>query len=222
MTRIKICGITSLEDARLAVDLGADALGFVFAESPRQVTPDAVRQFIRQLPPLIATIGVFVDESIENVERIFHFCALSAVQLHGDEDTEYHRQLSIPWVQAIRVRDDRQLKMIKSAGLPCMLLDTYDPQARGGTGKTFDWDIARRATEYTNVILSGGLYRRNIKQALTVVQPYAVDVSSGVEERPGRKDCKKLQQFINEVRTWDSQANSVTSASTAADSFLKH
>ena len=220
-TRIKICGITNFADAQSAVKLGAHALGFVFAESPRRIAPPVARQIIRRLPPFVFTIGVFVNERPDMIQEVFHHCRLSAVQLHGDEDLPYVNALALPLIKAFRVRDSGVLSQIKNYGLPHFLLDTYDPDAAGGTGKKFDWDIAQKAAEYGHVILSGGLNHQNVREALKTARPFAVDVSSGIETRPGRKDQKKLEKFIQGVHVWDSQINQATSGSTAAVSFLK-
>lgn len=207
MTRIKICGITNLEDALLASELGADVLGFVFAKSPRRIEPEQVKDIISALPPFIGRVGVFVNERPEVIERIFSFCNLSAVQLHGDEGPEYVKSLSIPAIKAFRVRDVTSLEQIRTFEPSFFLLDAYDAGQRGGTGLTFDWNIARQASDIGHLILSGGLNSDNVKSALDQVHPYAVDVSSGVEDRPGKKDKRKLTQFIQEVKTWDNRTN---------------
>jgi phosphoribosylanthranilate isomerase len=221
MTRIKICGITNFEDARFAVQAGAHALGFVFAESPRRISPPVARQIIRRLPPFVATVGVFVNERPDMVAEIFHDCRLSAVQLHGEEELEYLNTLGLPLIKAFRVRDRAVLAQIQEYGLLYFLLDAYDPAAAGGTGKKFDWDIAHKAAEYGQVILSGGLDHKNVREALQNARPFAVDVSSGIEEQPGRKDHEKLGKFIREVHHWDSQTNQATSGITAAALYPK-
>jgi phosphoribosylanthranilate isomerase len=207
MTRIKICGITNPEDALLASQLGADALGFVFAESPRRIEPQTAREIIGALPPFIGRVGIFVNERPEVVERICALCNLSAIQLHGDESPEYINSLSIPVIKAFRVRDNTALEQIRAFRQSYFLLDAYDADRRGGTGKTFDWDIAQRASELGNLILSGGLNSKNVQDALDRVRPYAVDVSSGIEDRPGKKNQQKLTEFIHEVKSWDSRTN---------------
>ncbi len=221
MTRIKICGITNLADALAATELGAHALGFIFAESPRRVSPEAAQEIIRQLPPFMTKIGVFVNESIETVKTLFTDCGLNAVQLHGDEDCGYLEQLSIPIIKAFRVKDESVLTEIESFGLPHFLLDTFDKQARGGTGRSFNWQIARKAARHGRVILSGGLDDINVAEALSIARPFAVDAGSGLEIEPGRKDHVKLKQFIHEVQKWDNRTGAAISAHTAAASFLK-
>ncbi len=207
MTRIKICGITNLEDAVLACDLGADALGFVFAESPRNINPRVAKKIILSLPPFLMKIGIFVNEKIGKIEEIHHYCRLNFVQLHGEEDETYISSLSLPAIKAFRVKDHNILDEIAESKFSCFLLDTYDPNCLGGTGKAFNWDIAEKANKMGKLILSGGLNPLNVKQALKKVHPYAVDVSSGVESKPGTKDPLKMQRFIQEVRKWDSQTN---------------
>jgi len=207
MTKIKICGITNLEDAMLASDLGADALGFIFAESPRRISPKKARKIILSLPPFIAKVGVFVDEEIDVIKEIYPYCGLNLVQLHGNEKQSYLTALSLPVIKTFRVKDDRILDQIKKWKLRCLLLDAFDSTSSGGTGKTFDWEIAKMAAPWGRVILSGGLTPSNVIRALKKVHPYGVDVSSGVEKSPGKKDREKLKKFIQEVRSWNSQTD---------------
>ncbi len=222
MTRIKICGITNISDARLAVELGADALGFVFAASPRRITPPEANRIIRELPAAVSTVGVFVNEEREIVQQICTYCRLDVAQLHGDENLAYIQTLVTPALKVFRVKNNRVPGQIRKFRLPCFLLDTYNRRIRGGTGKTFNWEVAREATQLGKVVLSGGLNALNIATALATARPYAVDVSSGVEDQPGKKDHTKLKQFCSEVHQWDSQIDSATSVNTAADLFLKH
>lgn len=205
MTRIKVCGITRLEDALFAVELGVNALGFVFATSPRRTSPIACREITAELPAFVSKVGVFVNEEIHVVEELVAFCGLDMVQLHGDEAPDYLVDLSVPALKAFRVQDDRVLEQIGQYNSPCFLLDAFDPNVRGGTGKCANWNVARRASKLGAVVLSGGLKPDNVSQALDVVEPYAVDVSSGVENQPGEKDHMKLTAFVKEVRQWDNQ-----------------
>jgi phosphoribosylanthranilate isomerase len=207
MTKIKICGLTNLRDARLASELGADAVGFVFAESPRKVSPEVVQKMIESLPPFITKVGVFADERADIVKRIYHFCGLNVVQLHGNESEAYVSSLPLPLIRTYRVRDDTVLDRIRNDKPAYFLLETYDETSLGGTGKRFDWDIGARAARLGNVILAGGLRASNVREALETAGPYGVDVSSGVEGRPGKKDPAKLREFIQEVREWDSRTN---------------
>ncbi|MFH1373217.1 MAG: phosphoribosylanthranilate isomerase [bacterium] len=205
MTRIKICGITNLQDAHMAVDLGADALGFVFADSPRKVSPETAREIIAALPPFVDKVGVFVNEDRDTVREIHKFCRLTTLQFHGDEDPDYVESFSIPVIKVFGVDGDRVLDQIRACRQPYFLLDAHVDGHAGGTGQTFDWEIARQASSLGQVILSGGLNPDNVVSSLEIVRPYAVDVSSGIESRPGVKDPTKMKQFIQEVRTWDNR-----------------
>ncbi|MCP4566604.1 MAG: phosphoribosylanthranilate isomerase [FCB group bacterium] len=207
MTRIKICGITSLDDALTSIEFGADALGFVFADSPRQIDPETAHKIIRVLPPFIDTVGVFVDEKVDVIQQTANHCGLHSVQLHGNESPSYVQKLSLPLIKAFRIRDISDVEDIKRFELTHFLLDTYDEHKSGGTGKSFDWEIALPAKALGEIILSGGLNSSNITDALESVKPYAVDVSSGVEKSPGIKDHRKIEEFIRKVRTWDNRTN---------------
>lgn len=200
MVRIKICGITNIEDALAAVDYGADALGFVFFEkSPRAVSPEKVKEIVSLLPPFVATVGVFVNEDGAKVKGIMEYAGVTILQLHGDEPP----QACAGWprvIKAIRVKDLTDLKPLEACRAAAFLLDTYSPEQFGGTGQTFNWDIAVEAKRYGKIILSGGLNPENIETAIRRVRPYAVDVSSGIEERKGKKDLKKMRAFIERAR----------------------
>ncbi len=196
MVRIKICGITRLEDALEAVRLGADAVGFVFANSPRRITSEIAREISISLPPFISRVGVFVNEDIKSITEIYDLCRLNFVQLHGDETVEYVNGLTIPAIKAFRVEDADILHKIEAYDLNYFLLDSFGHNQRGGTGESFDWEIAREATKFGKLILSGGLNPDNVKEAINIVRPYAVDVSSGVEINPGLKDYDKMKKFI--------------------------
>lgn len=203
MTWIKICGITNVEDALTASSLGTDALGFIFASSPRRVTPALARDIIQHLPRAVRKVGVFVDEEIEILRHIAGECRLDAVQLHGQETPEYCAQLSIPVIKAIRVKDAASLEVIPLYASFSILLDAFDPGLAGGTGKPFPWEITRDTREKTNFILSGGLHPGNVREALCLLRPFGVDVCSGVEKVPGRKDALKMLEFIREVKAAD-------------------
>jgi phosphoribosylanthranilate isomerase len=198
-TRVKICGITNLEDARCAVEAGADALGFVFYEkSPRFVTPEEAAAIIRQLPPLVAKVGVFVDAPSEDVRRIAAECGLDALQLHGQESPAFCQSLGF-WnvIKGFRIESERSLGLLAQYPTAAWLLDSHVPGQMGGTGCSFDWELARQVRDWGRpIILAGGLTHENVAEAIRVVQPYAVDVSSGVEASPGRKDVEKLRRFI--------------------------
>jgi phosphoribosylanthranilate isomerase len=198
MVRVKICGITNLEDARHAVSSGADALGFVFyLESPRCVTPDRVRQIIAELPPLVTCVGLFVNERPSRISEIAGYCGLNAIQLHGDETPE---QCSFPpyrVIKALRVSRLAQTEPLPVYPVSALLLDALVPGQFGGTGQLCDWELAARMAAMHPLILAGGLTPGNVTAAVRAVRPYAVDVSSGVEAGPGRKDPRKVTEFIH-------------------------
>lgn len=198
--KVKICGITNLEDALAAANYGADALGFVFYKgSPRYISPEAAREIIRQLPPLITTVGVFVDETPERIEEILRHVPIDVAQLHGHEPPELCI-LSRRVIKAIRVKELSDLEPLKKYRVSAYLLDTYTPESLGGTGQIFNWDIAVAAKEFGKVILAGGLNPENIERAIRWVRPYGVDVSSGVEEEKGKKDLKRMRLFIERAK----------------------
>ena len=203
MFRIKICGITNLEDAQLAADLGADALGFIFyPPSPRSVAPDAARAIIAQLPPLVTTVGVFVDEDAALVKELAAQVGLDWLQLHGVEPPEYCRSLGRRIIKGFRIQDAASLERLNEyrGVAQAFLLDTYKKGQVGGTGETFDWGLARQAREYGPIILAGGLTPENVARAVAIAQPQAVDVASGVEARPGKKAPEKLRAFFREIK----------------------
>ena len=200
MLKVKVCGITNLEDALLSVKYGADALGFVFTQSPRKISPEVARDIILELPPFIFKVGVFVNSPLDEVKGIKSFCGLDLVQLHGDEEPDYCSSLA-PWViKAFQVKDESILSILPQYRVKAYLLDTYSESRRGGTGKVFNWEIAHRAKGLGWVILAGGLTPDNVSEAILKADPYAVDVSSGVESQPGRKDPLKLSSFLHRVK----------------------
>ncbi|ADK84006.1 N-(5'phosphoribosyl)anthranilate isomerase (PRAI) [Desulfarculus baarsii DSM 2075] len=200
-TRVKICGLTSLEDAMAAVAAGADALGFVLADSPRQLRPDQVRHIVAQLPPLVVTVGVFVNAAVAEVQNVRDFCGLDMVQLHGPANQAADRLLGGPR-RVIRVVSVGLDQAPDPAAHPeaAMLLDAKVQGLAGGTGKTFDWPLALAVAQSRPIILAGGLNPDNVRLAIQTVKPFAVDVSSGVEAQPGRKDHAKLARFIQNAR----------------------
>jgi len=201
MVRIKICGITNIEDAMAAVEYGADALGFVFhSKSPRAVSPETAKKIITKLPPLVTTIGVFVNEDRQNIEKIATHVGLNVIQLHGNEPPQ-SCILSRKVIKAIRVKDLTDLEPLKRYNVSAFLLDTYSPDLIGGTGQIFNWDIAVEAKKFGRIILAGGLNPENVEEAIKWVQPYGVDVATGVEgSAKGEKDHKKLKLFIERAR----------------------
>lgn len=202
MMRVKICGITNLEDARLAAELGAQALGFIFyPKSPRSIKPEAARQIIAHLPPLVLSVGVFVNEAAALVLEVAEMVRLDWVQLHGEEPPEYCRFLYRNVMKAIRVQDQSSLEQMQryQGSVRAFLLDTYTSGPRGGTGESFDWSLARQAREYGPVVLAGGLRPENVAAAIREASPLAVDVASGVEASPGKKDPARLRAFFQAV-----------------------
>jgi phosphoribosylanthranilate isomerase len=205
ITRIKICGITNIEDALAAYELGADALGFVFADSPRQVTEEQAGSIVNALPPLVTTVGVFT-ESDEKILGIAAWVGLDLIQLHGDQNEQFAEQIrSSRVIRAARIRDEDSLeKLTRWKHGAAYLLDTWTGGQMGGTGTAFNWKLAIKAKEYGKpIILAGGLTPDNIKDAIISIRPFAIDVSSGVESRPGKKDYSKMKEFIANVRAAD-------------------
>lgn len=203
MVRIKICGITNLEDALLAADLGADALGFIFyPPSPRSIEPEAAKAIIAQLPPFVTTVGVFVDEAAATVKELAAQVGLDWLQLHGQETPGYCRSLDRRVIKAFRIKDENSLDELApyQGAAQALLLDTYKKGQVGGTGETFNWDLALKAKKFGPIILAGGLTPENVAQAIATVQPFAVDVASGVEAAPGRKDPVKLRAFFAAIK----------------------
>lgn len=200
MIRVKICGITTVEDARVAADLGATAIGMVmWPHSPRYVEVDRARAIIAALPPLVTAVGVFVDQA--DARHIADAVGLHAVQFHGDEPANVYRDWPLPVIKAIAVRDRAALDAAAAVPLrAAVLLDAHDPDRRGGTGKRIDWAIAAEIAARRPVILSGGLNDRNVVEAIETVRPAAIDVSSGVESAPGQKDPAKLRAFFDALR----------------------
>lgn len=205
MTRVKVCGITRPEDAVAAVRVGASAVGLVFAPSPRRVSVGQAREIVASLPPFVTSVGVFVDSSAEAIIECANAVGLSAVQLHGDEEPSYLESLTgVSVIKAVRVRDKLFLGSELTAAWPVLLLDAYVEGVPGGTGQRVPLDVAREAVASgKTVILAGGLDPDNVESAIRSVRPYAVDVSSGVESEPGRKDHVRLARFLDAVRRAD-------------------
>jgi phosphoribosylanthranilate isomerase len=204
MTRVKICGITSAEDAVAAVDAGADALGFIFVPgTPRYVTPEAAASVVERVPPLVATVGVFVDRPLDDLLRIVGALRLHAVQLHGYESAEYAGRMPVPVIRALRVQNAGSLQAMDTYPAHAFLLDAYVEGRPGGTGMPIPWDLALGAKGRKPIILSGGLRPDTVGEAVRLVRPYGVDVSSGVEQSPGRKDHRKVREFIVNVHRAD-------------------
>ncbi|MBI4777672.1 phosphoribosylanthranilate isomerase [Candidatus Desantisbacteria bacterium] len=198
---IKICGITNIEDALFAVEAGADALGFIFAKkSPRLVGREIVKTIIKQIPPFVTTVGVFVDEPLDVVQDIVEYCGIDIVQLHGKESPLYCSQINRRVIKAFRIQDAASLMILPDYQVCGYLLDTFIEGVDGGTGKQFDWNLAKDAKKYGRIILAGGLNPENVAEAIMQVKPYGVDVSSGVECLPGKKNRAMMMEFVHRVR----------------------
>jgi len=202
-TRVKICGITNGPDARRAAKLGADYLGFNFyTGSPRYVTPAKAQQIIRRLPGRLIAVGVFVDAPLQFVQHVARQAGLAVVQLHGRESPRMVAALAREFVvwKAVRVRGRlRAAQVRRFRNADAILLDAFQRGQKGGTGKTFDWQLARTVNP-SRIVLAGGLTPENVAAAVRTVRPFAVDVASGVEKRPGKKDTRKMRVFLREVR----------------------
>ena len=195
MVHAKICGITNREDALCAVKCGADALGFIFYEkSPRYVAPEKAAEIICDLPPFVTPVGVFVNAP--HIAATVKLAGLRAIQLHGDEPPEACLGHDVPVIRALHVGNEFDALALRSYPVHTFLLDTARAGSYGGTGETFDWAKAREAKNYGRIILSGGLNPDNVREAIEQVAPYAVDTSSGVEAEPGKKDHKKVRDFL--------------------------
>jgi phosphoribosylanthranilate isomerase len=203
MVKVKICGTTNYEDALFAVESGADALGFIFADSPRRILPETARDIIRRLPPFIESVGVFVNEVPEVITEIVSLCGIDLIQLHGKETPDICAQFMPRVIKTIAVKDDSVLKDIPSyrGSVKGLLLDTYSEKTAGGTGKVFNWDLAIQIKDMgMPIILAGGIGPSNIVEAVSKVKPYAVDVNSGVEERPGKKSHALITELFEKIR----------------------
>jgi len=201
--KVKICGITSFEDAIMALDAGADALGFNFyPSSPRYIDPAAAQEIIRRLPPLAVTVGLFVNvDRPERVAEIAGTAKVQVLQLHGDESPAYCRELSDwPLIKVLRIGEDPVEENLDLYPVRAFLLDVKDERLFGGTGLSFDWNLAKGIDRKRPVILAGGIRRENVRAAIETVRPYAIDLCSGVESRPGKKDPEKLRSFMDEVK----------------------
>lgn len=211
MVRVKICGITNIEDALASCEYGADAIGFIFhRKSPRFVDPDTAREIVKAIPPFVTTVGVFVDEDAGTINDIVKTVGLQVVQLHGNEPPEFCKNIKGKIIKTFRIKGARVInigrgeqgvnKEMERYNVSAYLLDTYKEDVEGGTGITFNWGVARDAAKAGKIILAGGLTPENVQQAINIAMPYAVDVSSGVEERPGKKDLKKVMEFIETAK----------------------
>ena len=201
-TRVKICGITNLADALAAIAAGADALGLNFYEgSPRYISLKTAAEISKQLPPFVMRAGVFVNADEDLVTRAIGECGLSLLQFHGDEPPECCAQFGLMSMKAFRIRDEKSLEELPKFQTDAYLLDAYSSDARGGTGEKFNWDLAIEAQKFGKpIFLAGGLTPENVADAVRKVRPFGVDVASGVESAPGKKDAAKVRAFIQAVR----------------------
>lgn len=207
MTKVKICGITNLEDALLSLQLGAEALGFNFYEnSPRHITSQRALQIVKELPESAIKVGVFVNMGESRIGELVDLLGLTAVQLHGDEDGKFAKDLkqatTATVIKAFRVSQNFVANDIADFEVDAVLLDAYSPDQYGGTGDSFDWHTAQAVKQFTSELyLAGGLTSENVAEAIRTVRPYAVDVASGVESSPGKKDPRKLEAFIRNAKS---------------------
>ena len=207
-TRVKICGITNLVDAQAAIEAGADALGFIFhAQSPRYVTVEQATEIAKLIPPFIMRVGVFVDAPEAFIQRAISGAGLAMLQFHGDEAPEACLRYGLMSMKAFRMKDESTLAQIPKYPTDAYLLDAYSPTAPGGTGHTFNWDLALEAQKFGKpIFLSGGLTPENVAEAIHKVDPFGVDVSSGVESSPGKKDHRKIRAFIAAAKEMGTKA----------------
>ncbi|MEY8348424.1 phosphoribosylanthranilate isomerase [Bacillus cereus] len=199
--KVKICGITDLKTAKLACEYGADAIGFVFAKSKREIVPEKAKQIITELPAEVMKVGVFVNESVEVIQKIVNDCGLTHVQLHGDEGNHHIRRLNIPSIKSIGVHSSEDIEQSLGYEADFLLFDSPKEKFHGGNGKTFSWQLLEDMpnTIRKKCILAGGLHLGNIAEAIETIQPYMVDVSSGVET-DSKKDSEKIKQFIRKAK----------------------
>jgi phosphoribosylanthranilate isomerase len=198
MTRVKFCGFTHQDDVAQAVALGADALGFVFyGPSSRYVSPEHAQTLTRSVPAFVTRVGLFVNEEAETVQRIFELARLNLIQYHGEESPEFCDAIGLPYIKAFRVRKglDLRTEMDRYPNASGFLFDAYVKGQPGGTGERFDWELIPQS--HAPIILAGGLTPDNAKDAIDQVAPWALDVSGGIETKPGRKDPDKMARFMN-------------------------
>lgn len=203
-TRVKICGITRVGDALDAVEMGADAVGFIFYHgSRREASQSVAREVAKRLPAFVTPVGVFVNADAATIKSVAEETGIRAVQLHGKEPMALIASLTLPVIRVVRELDEQELDSIGNMQGVSFLVDTADAQEFGGTGRLSDWNVASRLKKWGPVILSGGLTAENVGEGIRSVQPYAVDVSSGVESEPGKKDVGKIAEFVQAVHQAD-------------------
>ena len=203
MTYVKICGITNLDDAHAAVAAGADVLGFNFYKpSPRYITPQHAREIVQRFPNVVLKVGVFVNEELADVQTIMREAGLGALQFHGDESPEYCSKFpGLYVIKTFAVTDTFDVQAAEAYDVDAIMLDTKHNHLRGGTGRVFDWSVARQAAlTFPELYLAGGLSPENVENAIKTVRPFAVDACSALEDRPGKKNHERMRVFINTVR----------------------
>ena len=210
MVSVKICGITNIRDAKYAVESGADALGFVFyTNSRRAIMPERAKEIIQKIPGSISRVGVFVNEEIGTVKEIVSFCGLHLIQLHGDESPQYCGEFPMSsLIKTVSHWADEEIKKLEDYCVKAILVDAHDPGHYGGTGKNSDWALALKVKKIHPLILAGGLNRENIKKAIETVGPHGVDINSGVEASPGKKDPYKIREIVEIIRETDKDETS--------------
>jgi phosphoribosylanthranilate isomerase len=204
MVMVKVCGITNIHDARVAVDAGADAIGLILAPSPRQVDVDRAVEIVASLPEGVLKVGVFVNAEPAEVLRVARGAGLDYAQLHGDEGAEAVTTVrggGVKVIKAVRVRDEASLEVLDRYEADLYLLDAYSEKMRGGTGETFDWGLAKSLRGRDNIVVSGGLRPENVREAIDAFRPFGVDASSQLEDVPGRKDDEKVRRFVSAARS---------------------
>lgn len=204
MTFVKVCGMARVEDAETAADSGADAIGLIFAESPRRISVKQAREISVALPDGVLRVGVFVNEEPEMVERIAAEVGLDFVQLHGDESPKevlWLRNHGLRIIKALRVKDEASLAEMEYFEPDFFLLDAYSVKARGGTGERFDWGVAKRLRGRANIVVSGGLNPENVREAIESFDPYGVDASSSLEDKPGVKNGELVRRFVRAAKS---------------------
>jgi phosphoribosylanthranilate isomerase len=203
MVKVKVCGIKELEDARVAAEAGADAIGLVFAESPRRVSVERAREIAAALPEGVLKVGVFVDAEPEEVLRVAREVGLDYAQLHGDEPPEAVAEIrggGLGVIKALRVRNAEALTAVERYEADLLLLDAWSAKARGGTGARFDWELAKSLKGRDNILVSGGLDPENVQEAIGFFEPYGVDASSSLEDRPGKKNSERVRRFVGAAK----------------------
>ena len=203
MIKVKVCGITNPEDGAFAAEVGANAVGLVFAESPRRIGAEEARKITTALPNDVLKVGVFVNEEPKTVLRIAAEAGLDYVQLHGDESPEtvtFLQEGGVKIIKALRVRDASALEALQRYDADLFLLDAYSERARGGTGERFDWGLAKALKHCDNILVSGGLTPENVREAVRFFEPYGVDASSSLEDTPGKKNKEQVRRFVSAAK----------------------